>query len=384
MPRLGLSASTLMSIAIKLLLSFLSLAYLTDAAILTQPHTSWALARISSNNDNPLSRVLSGGLQRRLKPGETPLSRVFRYKYDEDALGQGVTVYVLDQGVSCKHIDFGGRAKCPQAGDLTAHWISRLNAWAKPKALDHGTAVAGVVASNTWGVAKRANIVSVKVVKDDRSVKASLVIQGLMYAASKERKKGPESDSRAIITMSIQLRREAAVRMAIEAVSSQHQIVVTSAAGNTGQDACAFDPTRMADVVVSGGSDIADEMYGMSNYGSCISVIAPAVDCLSTAWREDDTAFDLAAGYTGTAMASAYTAGTIANMLSRPVFAHYGPDLLKSIIIRRAQRGAIRNIPHGTPNRVLMSIIKPSTSETASAQSASSRASSSNQQNRIS
>jgi cerevisin len=90
--------------------------------------------------------------------------------YYPDKAGAGVNVYILDTGVRITHEQFQGRAR------FGASFITR------PSAGDphgHGTAVAGVVASAVYGVAKAANIISVQVSNASNYATWSDVIAGL-------------------------------------------------------------------------------------------------------------------------------------------------------------------------------------------------------------
>lgn len=104
-----------------------------------QTNAPWGLEFISSRT------LLSDGTTR----GHT-------YKYDTSA-GEGTFAYVLDSGVLTNNSEFGGRA------------IKGYNAWDGTESFDdhfgHGTHVAGTIASNSYGVAKKATIVDVKVVR---------------------------------------------------------------------------------------------------------------------------------------------------------------------------------------------------------------------------
>lgn len=94
----------------------------------------------------------SWGLQRISHPYPTPLEDSFFYPA---SAGEGVIVYVLDTGINTNHIDFGGRATL---GDFLCEFCDDI--------IDHdghGTAVASIIGGSYAGVAKKAEIVSVKI-----------------------------------------------------------------------------------------------------------------------------------------------------------------------------------------------------------------------------
>src|SRR4051794_15190265 len=93
--------------------------------------------------------------------------------YEYTATGAGVTAYVLDSGVRIDHVDFGGRA----VGG--AYLASRFTG--QGDCNGHGTHVAGILGSNTFGVAKGVTIFPVRVFGCDGSAPTSDVISGLNY-----------------------------------------------------------------------------------------------------------------------------------------------------------------------------------------------------------
>lgn len=93
------------------------------------------------------------------------------YLYDSSA-GSGITVYVVDTGIYIGHSQFGGRAS------WGANFIS-----GSPNTDEngHGTHCSGTIAGSTYGVAKSAKLVAVKVLDASGSGSVSGVISGLNY-----------------------------------------------------------------------------------------------------------------------------------------------------------------------------------------------------------
>jgi cerevisin len=94
-------------------------------------------------------------------------------------------VYVIDTGINTEHVEFEGRAF-----------------WGKTMPLNdededgngHGTHCAGTIASNKYGVAKKANVIAVKVLGSNGSGTMSDVVGGVVWAASQAKAKADKAD----------------------------------------------------------------------------------------------------------------------------------------------------------------------------------------------
>jgi len=94
-------------------------------------------------------------------------------QYVSDRSGAGVTVYIIDTGIRYDHVDFGGRA---------VFGYDALGGNGSD-CFGHGTHVAGTVAGQTYGIAKGARLVSVRVLDCNGSGSLSGVIAGLDWVA---------------------------------------------------------------------------------------------------------------------------------------------------------------------------------------------------------
>lgn len=95
------------------------------------------------------------------------------YFYD-DSLGKGITIYGVDTGIDIYHPDFQGRAIWGTNTVDNQNWDGN----------GHGTHTAGTFAGSTYGVAKKANIVSVKVLNAQGSGSNSAIIEGINWAVN--------------------------------------------------------------------------------------------------------------------------------------------------------------------------------------------------------
>ncbi|KAF9272223.1 hypothetical protein BGZ74_005362 [Mortierella antarctica] len=108
------------------------------------------------------------------------------YHYPSSA-GQNVTIYVIDTGVNIDHRDFGGRA---------FHGPIFLPGATDP--LDkngHGTFVAALAAGSTYGVAKKAQIVSLKALDDAGAGRLSNVLAAIEWVVKRHLAQGPTTRS---------------------------------------------------------------------------------------------------------------------------------------------------------------------------------------------
>ena len=84
------------------------------------------------------------------------------YVYDETA-GEGTTAYVFDTGIRLSHEEFEGRASFGINGVTGSTTPIGTNS----DESGHGTHVAGTIAGKTFGVAKKAKVIDVKVFDGD-------------------------------------------------------------------------------------------------------------------------------------------------------------------------------------------------------------------------
>ncbi|TGZ76599.1 hypothetical protein EX30DRAFT_375359 [Ascodesmis nigricans] len=250
--------------------------YVYANALTTQTGAPWGISRVSQKATSP---------------------SLSTYYYDSQA-GSGVNVYVIDTGILTTHNEFEGRAS------LGANFATGSNVDGN----GHGTHVAGTIAGKTYGVAKKANVIAVRVLGADGSGTNSGVISGIQWAASDASSKGKSNKS--VANMSLGGGKSTALNSAVaSAVSTGLTFVV--AAGNDNANAANYSPASEPSAITVGSTTSGNARSSFSNYGSVVDIFAPGSSILST-WIGSNTATNT---ISGTSMASPHVAGIAAYLI---------------------------------------------------------------------
>ncbi|KAI9176060.1 hypothetical protein H9P43_006425 [Blastocladiella emersonii ATCC 22665] len=252
-----------------------------------------------------------------------------------DTAGQGVSVYVIDTGINTRHPDFQGRARFLQ--DFTGEGNSDLQG--------HGSHCAGTIGGATFGVAKKAELVALKVF--DRSGRGSnTAILRALQAVSQDVQRTRKPS---VVSMSLGGPRasgngDSTMARAIQSLVQQGVNVIV-AAGNESQDACGVSPAFIPEAITVGASDPRnDQIASFSNVGRCVDIVAPGVNIQSV-----DAASGGAKVLSGTSMATPHVAGVVAAMRSLGMSAQQAQQKLLADATPNVVRGNLR----GTPNKFL-------------------------------
>ncbi|KAK3372393.1 serine protease [Podospora didyma] len=264
--------------------------------------------------------------------------------------GEGVDAYVIDTGTNIEHVDFEGRAKwgktIPQGdADIDGN--------------GHGTHCSGTIAGKKYGVAKKANVYAVKVLRSNGSGTMADVVAGVEWAAKshiekvKAAKDGKKKGFKgSVANMSLGGGKTRALDDTVNAAVTVG-IHFAVAAGNDNADACNYSPAAAEKAVTVGASAIDDTRAYFSNYGKCTDIFAPGLSILST-WIGSKYATNT---ISGTSMASPHIAGLLAYYLSlQPAedseyaLAAITPAKLKENLLKIATSDVLTDIPKDTPN----------------------------------
>ena len=243
----------------------------------------------------------------------------------------GVHAYVIDTGVRITHSEFEGRASYGYDfvdGDNVAQ-----------DGAGHGTFVAGVIAGKTYGVAKNASIVGVRVLGDDGSGSTSGVIAGVNWVTNNAIKPAVANLS---LGGGVSSSLDAAVRNSIAS-----GVTYAIAAGNSGANAANYSPARVTQGLTVGATGNTDARASWSNYGSVVDLFAPGAN-ITSAWNTSDSST-----YTGsgTSFAAPHVAGGAALYLAAHPSAT--PETVNSAIVSAATTGVVTGGGSGSPNRLL-------------------------------
>ncbi|KAF3358890.1 hypothetical protein VDGD_06012 [Verticillium dahliae] len=264
--------------------------------IMNEPEVAWVEA-------NARVKLSASVAQMNAPPGLNRLSNAQagtgNYVFDTTG-GEGVTVYVVDTGIRTDHSEFQGRATF---GVNTVDNVDNDQN-------GHGSHVAGTICGQTFGVAKSANVVAVKVLDGTGAGSNAGVLDGLQFIINDVQQKNLRG--KAVMNMSLGGPQSAAVNRAVQALFDAGVVPVV-AAGNENQDAANTSPASAPKAITVGAIDASnDQKASFSNFGADVDIFAPGVDVLSVGITSN-TATDT---LSGTSMASPHVAGLAAYLIA--------------------------------------------------------------------
>ncbi|XP_013415308.1 alkaline protease 1-like [Lingula anatina] len=214
-------------------------------------------------------------------------------KYDIWGDGKGIDVYVADTGINPNHEDLRGRVTIgwPTSTSVDNH--------------GHGTQVASIIGGTNCGVAKRANIISLKVCSNDRC-DVSDILEGCLWAKQRVQSTGRLS----VINFSFGGTFSRSMNDAVDDLLAAG-IPAIAAAGSSNEDACYVSPASTPNTLTVGAFNEEFKKNYFSNYGPCVDIYAPGANIKVADFSGNNT-------YTlmdGTSIAASFVTGAAAALL---------------------------------------------------------------------
>ncbi|CCD26625.1 Rrt12p NDAI_0I00560 [Naumovozyma dairenensis CBS 421] len=224
------------------------------------------------------------------------------YYYSKWHQGTDVNAYIIDSGIDINQEEFEGRAT--HGLDLTGEGPGDRNG--------HGTHVAGLVGSKTYGVAKNVTLVEVKALDRQGSGSLITVISALEFVVNHC---GKSKSKKCVANLSLGAFMMPLLNEAIKATVDSGVVVVV-AAGNGNIDACWCSPASEKSAITVGAfDDRIDTIAKFSNWGSCVDIFAPGVAISSLSIKDNQKSVE----FSGTSMASPQVAGIVSILLDQGV-----------------------------------------------------------------
>ena len=251
------------------------------------------------------------------------------YTYPNTA--SNVHAYIIDTGILTTHSTFGGRASSGYDFVDNDSFATDCNG--------HGTHVAGTVGGSTYGVAKAALLVGVRVLDCAGSGTNAGVIAGVNWVTSNAIKP-------AVANMSLGGGASTALDTAVSN-SIAAGITYGIAGGNDNANACNYSPARVSAAITVGATTSSDARASYSNYGSCLDIFAPG-SSITSAWYSSTTATNT---ISGTSMATPHVVGAAALILADNP--SYTPAQVRTAMIGNATSGVVTSPGTSSPNLLL-------------------------------
>ncbi|KAF8608328.1 serine protease [Ceratobasidium sp. AG-I] len=282
---------------------------ISAASLSTQTDAPWGLQAITRTIPFPTNA--------------NPVALNYTYEYDSTA-GEGVDIYIFDSGVYANHTEFQGRvlqspvfARYTTTGDIYGH---------------------GIAAGTRFGVAKKSQIIDVKIITDTGRGFASDIIAGLSWAVSHANTTTRPS----VFNLSLGGGDSTALDDAVMAVGRDCR----HTSGNGAVDASDWSPARVSGAIAVGNVDINGVRSQTSNYGAPVAVFAPGVNTTPAA-TSGPTAIRVDSGTLGGGI-KPHVAGLVAYLLS--LEGPRTPLKMKTRVQSLAVADILTNIPSGTVN----------------------------------
>ncbi|KAL1849396.1 hypothetical protein Daus18300_013278 [Diaporthe australafricana] len=293
----------------------------SDAVAAVEADQIWSLYALTTQTSAPSWGL--GAVSHKAGAGSSS------YIYDSTA-GSGTYAYIIDTGINAAHTDFGGRASLGYSA-VTGSTADTVG---------HGTHVAGTIGGRTYGVAKSATIVAVKVFQGDEGTTAD-VLDGYSWAVNDITSKGRAGV--AAISLSLGGGVSSAFNSAVQSAYTSGVISVV-AAGNEAQNVANVSPASAPNAITVGATTSANRWATYSNFGSGVDILAPG-SSITSAWIGSTSASN---SISGTSMATPHVTGLV--LYLKALEGLTSPASVTSRIKALGSSGIITGVPSSTVN----------------------------------
>lgn len=265
---------------------------------------------------------------------------------------------MIDSGVHPVSSEFGTRIR--EAHNWVLGPEGTVNTSDTDDCSGHGTRVASAAVGTTYGVAKDAAVVNLRVLDCASRAFTSDVVAALDWMVNDHVTNHPSEAAVANVSIGTDNGTDSALDLAaLRAV--QNGITVVTSAGNSHANACGYSPSHAgnpgaftaqenptgASVITVAATELNDTFALYSNYGSCVDVLAPGsfFQMMSPSGTPDST-------WQGTSFATPLVAGVAAIHMQRLGVAN-NPSMIEGAIRDNGTAAVISGVPSGTPNLLL-------------------------------
>ena len=314
-------------------------------------------------------RVLRISVQRlmqkfdtQLAPGSWGIDRIDQralplnnaYTYDTDAAT--VRAYILDMGLRATHQEFEGRAvRAFDAFTWDPTDATQQELLGSVECDAHATHVAGTVGGKTYGVAKKVQLVGVRVLNCAGYGNDADVIAGMDWVAENATLPAVANMSLGDFVPGKLLGTSTEIDNALKAMIASG-IPVAVSAGNgwgsgaaPGYDACNHPLANVREAIVVGASErnsstayTFDRQTAWTSYGPCVDVYAPGGAIISSTSAGDNTS----GSNSGTSMSAPHVTGVAALILGQNP--NLTPAQVHDIIVNQATPNVIQKNANNT------------------------------------
>ncbi|KAH3682242.1 hypothetical protein WICPIJ_006800 [Wickerhamomyces pijperi] len=259
------------------------------------------IASISLDRDLILAEVQTNApkhLTRLSQLSKLKKTQYLDYVYDPTG-GIGVDVFILDSGIQANNPEFSKRVT--KLADFTGEdeHLTDSNDY-----IGHGTYIAGVIGSQTYGVAKKSNLFDVRVTNKLGKTKLSSIINAFNTILVDSKITGRPS----LVVVPLIMKKNAILNSAVESLVKSGIPVITPA-GNDGKQACNYSPASAKGALTVGAIDVEnDSISSFSNWGACVDIFAPGVKVETT----NNTPTGEKVVKSGTSLSTGVAAGLVA------------------------------------------------------------------------